>query len=52
VDIHEVVEGFPEGARDSNVRFLMPSQEDATDAILAIIPLEAILHGPSSDHEG
>lgn len=52
VDVCEVVEGFLGGARDLDVRFLMPSLEDAADAVLAIAPIEAILYGPSSDHEG
>ena len=52
VDVDEVAEGLPWGTRDSDMALLMPRLEGAIDAILAIGPLEAILHGPSLDHEG
>jgi hypothetical protein len=31
---------------------LMPRLEEAIDVVLAIAPLEAVLCGPSPDHEG
>ena len=45
-----MVEGFPEGARDLDVRFLMPHLEDATDTIRVIAPLDEILHGLLLNH--
>ena len=52
VDISELAEGFPRNTRDSDMVFLMPRLEEAANAVLMIAPLEAILHGPSLDHEG
>jgi hypothetical protein len=52
VDVGELVEGLPEGTRDSNMVLLMPRLEEAVDVVLAITPLEAVLHGLSSDREG
>lgn len=52
VDISEVAEGFPRNTKDSNVAFLMPRLEEATDAVLAIAPLVEILHDPLLEHEG
>lgn len=52
VDVSEVAEGFHGNTRDSNMAFLMPCLEEATDVVLAIAPLEAILYGPSVDHKG
>jgi hypothetical protein len=47
-----LVEGLPEGTRDSNMVLLMPCLEEAADAILVIASLDEVLHSPSSDHEG
>jgi hypothetical protein len=52
VDVGELVEGLPEGTRDSNMVLLMPCLEEAADAILVIASLDEVLHSPSSDHEG
>ena len=30
----------------------MPQLEETADTILRIAPLDAVLHGPSPDHEG
>jgi hypothetical protein len=51
VDVNEVAEGFPENTRDSDMAFLMPRLEEATDVVLAIAPLAKILYGPSLDRE-
>jgi hypothetical protein len=52
VDIGEVAEGLSWGTRDSDMVLLMPRLEEVIDAVLAITPLEAVLRGLSSDHEG
>ena len=40
----EIVEGLPRGTRDSNMALLMPRLEEAVDVILAIAPLEVVIH--------
>jgi hypothetical protein len=52
VDVYEVARGFPVSADPNDLALLMPRLEEAVDTILAIVPLEAILHGPSLDREG
>lgn len=49
VDVNEVAKGLPRGTRDSNMVLLMPCLEGAIDAVLAIAPLEVVLHSPSPD---
>ena len=49
MDVHDVVEGFP---GNTDMVLLMPRLEEATDAILRIAPLDAVLYGSSSDREG
>ena len=52
MDVREVARGFPMQVHYSDMAFLMPCLEEAANVIIAIAPLEAILHGPSLDHEG
>jgi hypothetical protein len=52
VDVYEVARGFPVSADPNDMAFLMPRLEEAAHTVLAIVPLEAILRGPSPDHEG
>lgn len=52
VDIHEVARGFPEDINHTDVAFLMPHLEEATDTVLTFAPLEDVLRGPSSNCEG
>jgi hypothetical protein len=52
VDVNEVARGFPIDVNGTDMLFLMPHLEEATDAILASAPLENILCGPSLDREG
>jgi hypothetical protein len=52
VDVYEVARGFPMSADPNDMAFLMPRLEEATDNVLTIVPLEAILRGPSLDREG
>jgi hypothetical protein len=52
VDVNEVVEGFPENTRDSDMAFLMPRLEEAIDVVLAIALVAKILYGPLLDREG
>lgn len=52
VDVCEVVRGFTVGIWNSDMAFLMPHLEDATNTILALAPLKEILHGPSPDRKG
>jgi hypothetical protein len=52
VDISEVAEGFPRGTRDSDMVLLMPWLEGATDTVLEIALMEAVLRGPSPSREG
>ena len=49
VNVREVAGSILRGIDPIDLAFLMPCLEDATNAILAIMPLEDILHGPSSD---
>ena len=46
VDIHEVAGGFTAGIDPNDLAFHMPRLEDATDAVLAIAPLEDLLCSP------
>lgn len=50
VDVCEVAGGFPKSVDPNNLVFLMPRLEDVADVILAIVPLDDILCGPSPDH--
>jgi len=49
VDVHEVGRGFPVGVDLDDLAFLMPRLEDATDDVLAIMPLDNILCGSLPD---
>ena len=51
MDVHEVARGFPMQFHYSNVAFLMSWLGEATIIVLALVPLEDILRGPSLDHE-
>ena len=50
VDVREVASCFPIGVDLDDLAFLMPRLEDAADTVLAIVPLDNILHGPSPNH--
>jgi hypothetical protein len=52
VDVYEVARGIPVSADPNDMAFLMPRLEEATDTVLAIVPLEAIIRGPLLDREG
>lgn len=52
VDVHEVAAGYLGCVTKEEVSALIPMLEGATDAVLAIAPLEAILRGPSPSREG
>lgn len=52
VDVCEVARGFPMSANPNDMAFLMPRLEEATDTVLVIALLEAILRGPSPDQRG
>lgn len=51
VDIHEVSSSFPVHVCCADVASLMPYLDDATDMVLASVPLEDILRSPSPAHE-
>ena len=52
VDVHEVAEGLPRNTNDTDMALLMPRLEEATNVVLRIAPLDAVLHGPSSYRKG
>ena len=52
VDVRKVAEGLLKNTNDTNMVLLMPHLEKVIDAGLAIAPLDAVLYGPSPDHEG
>jgi hypothetical protein len=47
-----VAEGLPKNTDDTDMALLMPHLEEATDAILAITPLDAVLRSPSPNRKG
>jgi hypothetical protein len=51
VDVGEVAEGLPRNTDDTDMALLMPHLEEAADAILAIAPLDAVLHSPSPNRK-
>jgi hypothetical protein len=50
VDVYEVAGGFPTSVDPNDLAFLMPCLEDVANVLLAIMPLDDILYGPSPDH--
>lgn len=51
MDVREVARGFPMQVHYSDMAFLMSWLGEATNVVLALVPLEDILRGPSPNHE-